>query len=107
PTSPSLSAVVLPARPVDLDVASAAEIDRLPKIGPRLAARIVANRDSLGPFGSLEALRRVPGVGPAVARAIAPYVTFSLQPRPSGVDDRTGGVSARKPRGRSRRIRPP
>jgi competence protein ComEA len=96
-----------PAVTVDLDVAPAEEIERLPRIGPALARRIVANRDSLGPFGSLGELRRVTGIGSALTRTIAPYVTFSLQPRPSRVDDRTGGTSARKPRGRSRRARPP
>ena len=35
----------------------------LPKVGPALAHRILANRDSLGPFGSLDELRRVKGVG--------------------------------------------
>lgn len=75
---------------IDLDVAAASDIERLPRIGPVLARRIVANRDSLGPFGSLEEFRRVRGVGPALARTVQPYVTFSLQPRPSPVDRGTG-----------------
>lgn len=78
------------AAPLDLDRATAAEIERLPRIGPVLAARIVADRDSLGPFGSLEGLMRVRGIGPATARVLASYVTFSLSPRPSGAD-RGGG----------------
>ncbi len=95
------------AQRIDLDRASAVEIERLPRIGPALAQRIVADRDSLGPFGSLEALRRVRGVGQAIIRAIAPYVTFSLPPRPSRVDDRAGGASGRTRHGRSRRARAP
>jgi competence protein ComEA len=43
---------------VDLDRATALEIDVLPWVGPALAGRIVANRDSFGPFGSLEGLGR-------------------------------------------------
>lgn len=62
---------------IDLDRASAAEIERLPRIGPTLAARIVADRDSLGPFRSLKGLERVRGVGPAMARTLAPLVSFS------------------------------
>jgi competence protein ComEA len=65
---------------VDVDRASAAELDRLPRIGPALAARIVADREAHGPFGSLEGLRRVPGVGAAAAKALAPFVTFSRRP---------------------------
>lgn len=62
---------------MDLDYAGAEELDRLPGIGPSLAARIVADRDSAGPFGSLEGLQRVRGIGPALAAKLAPLVTFS------------------------------
>lgn len=67
--------------PVDLDLAGLEELDRLPGIGPALAARIVADREAKGPFGSLEQLQRVKGVGPALAAKLQPYVTFSLSPR--------------------------
>ncbi|HEX6537302.1 MAG TPA: helix-hairpin-helix domain-containing protein [Gemmatimonadaceae bacterium] len=101
---PGASASSAPVR-VDMDVATAAQIEQLPRIGPVLARRIVADRDSLGPFGSLKELRRVKGVGPALARAVEPYVTFSLQPRPHGVLERGDRGSARGTRGRSRRPR--
>jgi len=90
--------------PVDLDRASADEIERLPYVGPVLARRIVADRDSAGPFGSLEGLQRVRGVGPALARKLAPNVTFSLSPRQSRVKEGgrrpspVGGRRARRPR---------
>ena len=67
---------------VDMDVASESEIDRLPGIGPTFVKRIVANRDSLGPFGSLEGLRRVKGIGPAMLQKLGPLVTFSGSSRP-------------------------
>ncbi len=71
-----------PAEPIDVDVATAEELVALPRVGPALAARIVADRDSLGPFGSLDALQRVKGIGPALARGLAPHVTFSSGFRP-------------------------
>jgi len=71
-----------PGATIDIDVASAEELDALPRVGPALAARIVANRDSLGPFGSLQALQRVKGIGPALAAGLSPYVTFSSGLRP-------------------------
>ena len=74
---------VSPASTIDLDRAQEWEILSLPKVGPTLAHRILADRDSLGPFGSLDELRRVKGVGDAVVDAITPYVTFSLSPRQS------------------------
>lgn len=68
---------------IDLDVATAEQIETLRGIGPSLAGRIVADRDSLGPFGSLEQLQRVRGVGPKLSARIDSSVTFSLLPRPS------------------------
>jgi competence protein ComEA len=65
---------------VDLDRAFEREIDLLPRVGPALARRLVANRDSFGPFGSLEALGRVKGFGPATRKRLAPLVTFSGRP---------------------------
>lgn len=57
------------AHRVDLGSAAAAEWSLLPGVGPRLASRIAAARESGGPFESLEDLeRRVPGVGPEGVR---------------------------------------
>lgn len=67
---------------VDLDRAEVSTIESLPRIGPALARRIVANRDSFGPFGSLDGLQRVRGVGPAMARRLTEKVSFSGVPRP-------------------------
>lgn len=75
----------LPGLLVDLDVASSASIESLPRIGPALARRIVEDRTARGPFRSLAGLDRVRGVGPALQREIAPYVTFSTSGRPSTV----------------------
>ena len=65
-----------PSGLVDLDRATAAEIEQLPRIGPATARRIIANRDSLGPFGSLAGLKRVKGMGPASLARLAPMVSF-------------------------------
>ena len=93
---------VSPGGPVDIDRAQEWEILSLPKIGPALAHRILANRDSLGPFGSLDELRRVKGVGEAVVDAITPYVTFSLQPRQFREKVRDGVAPRRSDKRRKR-----
>ena len=72
-----------PTGPVDLDTASEKEIEGLRQIGPALARRIVADRDTFGPFGSMEGLKRVKGVGPAMVAKLDSSVTFSLVPRPN------------------------
>ena len=90
----------VPAVPaiVDLDVATAEQIETLRGIGPSLAKRIVADRDSLGPFGSLEGLQRVKGVGPKLAARIDSTVTFSLLPRPSTTANARSSAAKRRRR---------
>ena len=66
---------------IDIDQAPALELSRLPRIGPGLAGRIVADRAARGPFGSLGGLDRVSGIGQAVLDAVAPYADFSGQMR--------------------------
>lgn len=80
---PSQSARDTTPRPlVDLDTASASTMEALPWIGPSLAARIVESREKCGPFGSLEGLTRVYGIGEGMSKRLAPHVTFSTPSRP-------------------------
>jgi competence protein ComEA len=68
---------------IDLDRAGAVEIARLPRVGLALARAIVVDRGANGPFGSLDALDRVPGIGPGLLAAIGPNVAFSGVPAPA------------------------
>ena len=65
-----------PAAPacVDINRASALELERLPRVGPSLAARIIADREANGQFGHADALDRVRGIGPATLRLIRPHL---------------------------------
>jgi competence protein ComEA len=76
-SSLALTRPLAPGERIDLDQASALEISRLPRVGLRLAKVIVADRLAHGPFGSAEALDRVPGVGPGLIGAIREQVRFS------------------------------
>lgn len=53
----------LPDGRLDLNRATAAELEELPGVGPVLAGRIVAYRDEHGPFGDPVELRAVSGIG--------------------------------------------
>ncbi|MCL4554367.1 MAG: helix-hairpin-helix domain-containing protein [Actinobacteria bacterium] len=48
---------------IDLNSATAEELQSLPGIGPSISERIVADREANGPFGSPEDLMRVSGIG--------------------------------------------
>jgi len=62
-------------RPVDLNHATPAELDRLPGIGPVLAGRIIAHRTRFGPFRNVDELIAVPGIGPALLARLRGLVT--------------------------------
>jgi competence protein ComEA len=73
----ALARPLTPGERIDLDRADVTEITRLPRVGPALAQRIVAWRTEHGPFGTLERLDSVPGVGPRLLETVRPYVCFS------------------------------
>ncbi|WP_243858881.1 ComEA family DNA-binding protein [Actinomyces sp. ZJ308] len=60
---------------VNINTASASELEKLPGIGPALAQRIVEYRDSHGPFASVDALTDVPGIGQAKLEALREQAT--------------------------------
>ena len=68
---------------IDVNAATAEQLEALPRVGPALAKRIIDDRNANGPFGSLEDLQRVKGIGPAMAKVLAPRVTFSTSRRPT------------------------
>jgi competence protein ComEA len=60
--------------PIDLNTATAAELEELPGVGPATAAAIVEHRDENGPFASVDDLTDVSGIGPAKLDAIRDLV---------------------------------
>jgi competence ComEA-like helix-hairpin-helix protein len=59
---------------LDVNRATLTELQRLPGVGPSLAARIVERRE-VKPFDSVDDLRKVKGIGPKILEAMRPVVT--------------------------------
>ena len=60
---------------ININSASAQELEVLPGIGPALAARIVAYRQEQGPFSTIEELENVSGIGPRTLDQLRPFIT--------------------------------
>ena len=60
---------------VNLNLADAAELDTLPRIGPAMAERIIQWRDANGRFTSVEDLLAVPGIGDKMLETLRDLVT--------------------------------
>lgn len=59
---------------IDLNRATATELERLPGIGPVMAQRIVAHRQLHGPFLTTTQVQDVKGIGPKLYAKLAPYL---------------------------------
>jgi competence protein ComEA len=62
---------------IDLNTASAAELDDLPGIGEVLAGRIVEYRETRGPFTSVDQLEEVEGISSRLVDQLRPFITVS------------------------------
>lgn len=54
-----------PDQPLSLSMATQAELETLPRVGPATAMRIIAWREAHGPFRSIDDVLAVSGIGPA------------------------------------------
>lgn len=59
---------------VNVNTASAAELEAVPGIGPTMARAIVEQRAKKGPFKKLEELTSVSGIGPKTLEKLRPYL---------------------------------
>ena len=68
---------LIPGERINLNTAPAVELRRLPGIGEKKAADIVAFREENGPFQSVEELMRVAGIGEVTLNALRDYITVN------------------------------
>ena len=59
---------------ININTATAAELQTLNGVGPSTAEKIIADREASGPFNTIEDLMRVSGIGEKKFAALAPYI---------------------------------
>lgn len=65
--------------PLDLNLADVSDLEELPGIGPKMAARIVDDRTKNGSFCSVEELDRVKGIGKKTVERLGPMLSASCR----------------------------
>lgn len=70
-----LTTAAAQATSISINTASAEELMKLPGIGKKKAAAIVAYRESHGAFAVIEEIKNVPGVGDGIFERIKGYIT--------------------------------
>ena len=73
-TAPRASAAT--SGPIDVNTAAAAELERLPGVGVKIAQEIVTYRDAHGPFGSAADLAKVSGISERMVAEWGNLITF-------------------------------
>lgn len=63
-----------PTTTLDINTATAQQLQLLPRIGPALAQRIVNDRERHGRYRSIGQLDRVVGIGPRTIERLRPYI---------------------------------
>lgn len=69
-----------PAHPVNLNTASAAELQEVPGIGPATAQKILDTRKSYGAFKSVDDLLAIKGIGQKRLDKMRKYLTVGKSP---------------------------
>ncbi len=64
-----------PVEAVDLNRGTPEQLETLPGVGPKMAAKIVAYRASNGPFRSVDDLDQVAGIGPKKLEKMRPFLS--------------------------------
>ena len=84
---------------VNVNQASADELARLPRVGRKLAERVVAHRKEHGPFKRVEDVMEVKGVGEKMFASLKPYLSTTGATTLAEKVSSSKGKGARRSRG--------
>lgn len=75
PASPQTASPTV--KMINLNTATAPELETLPGIGPAMATRILEYREKNGPFQKIEELMNIQGIGERVFLRLRPQITVT------------------------------
>jgi comEA protein len=95
-----------PLRPVNLNTATALELQQVPGIGPATAGKILKMRKSYGPFKSVDDLRAIKGIGPKRMEKMHKYITVGKSlPSRNPANDATNSSKSPPLRGAAKSLK--
>jgi competence protein ComEA len=77
PPAPPAQTTAAPVTPVNLNTATSADLEKLPGVGPAVAARIIEYRQKNGAFKKIEDLMNVRGIGEKTFLRLKPLITIA------------------------------
>ncbi|HYL09611.1 MAG TPA: helix-hairpin-helix domain-containing protein [Candidatus Acidoferrales bacterium] len=80
--APAIAKKHPPAQPLDINLATAEQLQQVPGIGPKTAEAIVHMRETSGPFRRVDDLLAIHGIGKKKYRMMRPYLTVRLPAAP-------------------------
>jgi len=97
-----------PAHPINLNSASAAELQQVPGIGPSTADKILEMRKSYGAFKSVDDLLAIKGIGPKRLEKMRKYLTVGKAPQTKTppTSAQTAPVQAKSPPAKTAAAKP-
>ena len=94
-------------RPVNINTANAALLQRVPGIGPKTAERILAMRRNVGQFRSVDDLLAVRGIGPKRLAKMKRYLTVGAVTAAPNHSSTPANASPRQQAGAPSQNKPP
>lgn len=77
---PALAKKTPPKHPIDINAASAKELEELPGVGPTTAKAIIQFREKTGRFRRVEDLLAIRGISETKLAKMRPYITVGPSP---------------------------
>jgi competence protein ComEA len=77
PATPTPASATPAEAPLNLNTATSAELQKLPGVGPAVAARIIEYRQKNGAFKKIEDLMNVRGIGEKTFLRLKPLITVA------------------------------